>query len=133
MDDVTQQNAALVEQASAASQSLQEQAQTLNQLVTRFVLAESGATPVIKPAPASHKAPQPGRLALASDADWQSFQSLCPPRRRAEGLSPTDEFPQARWRERHCFNERQQNCYSVNHANGHHQRRRFTPACPPLP
>ncbi|MBU6519529.1 methyl-accepting chemotaxis protein [Pantoea dispersa] len=73
MDDVTQQNAALVEQASAASQSLQEQAQTLNQLVTRFVLAESGATPVIKPAPASHKAPQPGRLALASDADWQSF------------------------------------------------------------
>ncbi|UXO70890.1 methyl-accepting chemotaxis protein [Pantoea dispersa] len=73
MDDVTQQNAALVEQASAASQSLQEQAETLNQLVARFVLAESGATPAIRPAAVSHKAPQPARLAVASDADWQSF------------------------------------------------------------
>ena len=38
MDGMTQQNAALVEQASAASAALQEQAQQLAQLVGRFKL-----------------------------------------------------------------------------------------------
>ena len=43
MDDVTQQNAALVEQAAAASQSLQEQAAQLSQVVAVFKL-QGGAT-----------------------------------------------------------------------------------------
>ncbi|MBK0018907.1 methyl-accepting chemotaxis protein [Kosakonia sp. S42] len=64
IDDVTQQNAALVEQASVASQSLQAQAETLNQLVARFVLAEPAAA-------AGSKAP--AHLTLASDAGWKSF------------------------------------------------------------
>jgi methyl-accepting chemotaxis protein-1 (serine sensor receptor) len=38
MDGVTQQNAALVEEASAASSSLQEQAQQLKQEVSAFKL-----------------------------------------------------------------------------------------------
>jgi methyl-accepting chemotaxis protein len=38
MDDVTQQNAALVEQAAAAAESLEEQAQQMVQVVTRFKL-----------------------------------------------------------------------------------------------
>ncbi len=42
MDDVTQQNAALVEQAAAAAESLEEQAQQMVQVVTRFKLEESG-------------------------------------------------------------------------------------------
>ncbi len=41
MDDVTQQNAALVEQAAAAAESLEEQALQLVQVVTRFKLDES--------------------------------------------------------------------------------------------
>ena len=40
MDETTQQNAALVEQASAASLALDEQAQTLQGLVRRFQLAD---------------------------------------------------------------------------------------------
>jgi methyl-accepting chemotaxis protein-1 (serine sensor receptor) len=40
MDDVTQQNAALVEQASAAAQSLQEQAERLRTAVSVFQLAD---------------------------------------------------------------------------------------------
>ncbi|MFH0785284.1 MAG: methyl-accepting chemotaxis protein [Pseudomonadota bacterium] len=40
MDDVTQQNAALVEQAAAAAESLEEQAQQMVQVVTRFKLEE---------------------------------------------------------------------------------------------
>jgi methyl-accepting chemotaxis protein len=38
MDDVTQQNAALVEQAAAAAQSMQEQARQLSELVRLFKL-----------------------------------------------------------------------------------------------
>ena len=69
MDDVTQQNAALVEQAAAAAQSLQEQAQTLSQAVGVFKLAQhapmfaaraaSQRTALAKPAAA-----QPGRSAV---------------------------------------------------------------------
>ena len=40
MDDVTQQNASLVEQAAAASQSLQDQANTLTRIVSIFKLDE---------------------------------------------------------------------------------------------
>jgi methyl-accepting chemotaxis protein len=38
IDEVTQQNAALVEQAAAAAKSLQEQAGQLNELVSAFRL-----------------------------------------------------------------------------------------------
>jgi len=41
MDEVTQQNASLVEEASSASKSLQEQAETLSRLVSTFILNES--------------------------------------------------------------------------------------------
>jgi methyl-accepting chemotaxis protein len=43
MDEATQQNAALVEQAAAAAKSLQEQAESLSQAVSVFVLPEDGA------------------------------------------------------------------------------------------
>ena len=63
MDQVTQQNAALVEEAAAATQALQEQAADLTRVVGVFKLdSEHSATPV-RPAPAPHKAPprQPPR------------------------------------------------------------------------
>ncbi|GGI19130.1 methyl-accepting chemotaxis protein [Oxalicibacterium faecigallinarum] len=41
MDQTTQQNAALVEEAAAAAQSLRDQAATLSQLVQTFVLSEA--------------------------------------------------------------------------------------------
>jgi methyl-accepting chemotaxis protein len=47
MDDVTQQNAALVEQAAAAAESLEEQAQQLVQVVTRFKLDEAAQAPKV--------------------------------------------------------------------------------------
>ena len=43
MDQVTQQNAALVEEAAAASTSMREQAQLLSQLVSTFRFEESAA------------------------------------------------------------------------------------------
>jgi methyl-accepting chemotaxis protein len=43
MDDVTQQNAALVEEASAAAQALTEQASSLTQLIARYKVGEGAA------------------------------------------------------------------------------------------
>jgi len=42
MDSVTQQNAALVEQAAGAAQALQEQAHTLNDTIRMFRLEAAG-------------------------------------------------------------------------------------------
>ena len=63
MDEVTQQNAALVEQAAAAASSMQEQANNLNQAVGIFKVNATDQTSAPsarplkrKPAPASHPA-----------------------------------------------------------------------------
>ena len=45
MDQVTQQNAALVEEAAAASSSLQDQAVELTHLVSTFKLRQEAAAP----------------------------------------------------------------------------------------
>ncbi|WP_082552004.1 methyl-accepting chemotaxis protein [Massilia sp. Root351] len=77
MDTVTQQNAALVEQAAAAAESLQDQARTLEQAVSVFKLdagalrtaARSAPAAAARPAqggrPAVRPALQPARAALA--------------------------------------------------------------------
>jgi methyl-accepting chemotaxis protein len=44
MDDVTQQNAALVEQAAAAAESLEEQTQSLALTVSYFNLGQGGVS-----------------------------------------------------------------------------------------
>ena len=53
MDEVTQQNAALVEEASAAAQSLQEQAERLRTAVGVFQLADDGSAGRMAMAPRS--------------------------------------------------------------------------------
>ncbi|WP_229519229.1 methyl-accepting chemotaxis protein [Massilia rhizosphaerae] len=67
MDGMTQQNAALVEEAAAAFQSLQDQAAELQRVVSIFKLAE-GEEPVVAetPAPAA-----PGRAVVVSQAKPQ--------------------------------------------------------------
>jgi methyl-accepting chemotaxis protein len=57
MDEVTQQNAALVEEASAAARSLEEQATGLTATVGQFTLNHDvGRSPASQPAPATFKA-----------------------------------------------------------------------------
>ncbi|MFA6062229.1 MAG: methyl-accepting chemotaxis protein [Gallionella sp.] len=76
MDDVTQQNAALVEQAAAAAESMEEQAQQLTLLMSGFKL-EGGGRVQAKSIPARSPAPaQKPRLPAAGntdDGDWQEF------------------------------------------------------------
>jgi len=61
MDDVTQQNAALVEEAAAAANAMQDQASNLSQMVSVFTLdasaqaAPSAASPVRRQAPAARQ------------------------------------------------------------------------------
>jgi hypothetical protein len=64
MDEVTQQNAALVEEASAASEAMREQASNLAALVGTFTVAQAGKA-ATRPLPAVPKAaPQGSRPAL---------------------------------------------------------------------
>lgn len=101
MDATTQQNAALVEQATAASQVIVEHAQALNSMISRYQVGEvpvaaarerrttsrpwSGAsTPAAPAIPVARAAPRPAALpvrkvaqaaapAAASDSEWQEF------------------------------------------------------------
>jgi methyl-accepting chemotaxis protein len=92
MDQVTQQNAALVEEASAASEAMQEQADKLAQVVSVFKLDSSrvAAVPAVPAArfgaasfaPRAVKPAQPTRIAAAkknmastatATSDWEEF------------------------------------------------------------
>ncbi|WP_182058161.1 methyl-accepting chemotaxis protein [Pantoea sp. ME81] len=79
MDDVTQQNAALVEEASAASRSLMEQAAALNKLVSNFTLVpdsgQAGTLDAQAVRPVRRAAllrPTPA-VASVGDDNWKSF------------------------------------------------------------
>jgi methyl-accepting chemotaxis protein-3 (ribose and galactose sensor receptor) len=71
MDNVTQQNASLVEEASAAAGSLEEQAARLTEAVGAFRLQHAGA--VRQPKPTSGPTYVPQRPALASGDNWETF------------------------------------------------------------
>jgi len=72
MDNVTQQNASLVEEASAAASSLEEQASRLTQAVAAFHLSDSTPRHVAT-APVQAKAPAL-RPALANTSEnWETF------------------------------------------------------------
>ncbi len=60
MDEGTQQNAALVEEAAAASQSIVEQVRSLNALISRYKLSGASAEPAVAHYRAS-EAPAPAR------------------------------------------------------------------------
>ncbi|MDX8122938.1 methyl-accepting chemotaxis protein [Janthinobacterium sp. GMG2] len=75
MDDATQQNAALVEEAAAAAQSLQDQAGRLAQVVSVFKLEESGHAAQPQPRQPAHKPalPTPSRPAAPASDAWEEF------------------------------------------------------------
>jgi methyl-accepting chemotaxis protein len=85
MDEMTVQNAALVEQAAAAAQSMQDEAQVLSRAVAVFTLHAAPAVarpkapaPVVRlkavPKPAARVATPPRRpKAAAASSDWEEF------------------------------------------------------------
>jgi methyl-accepting chemotaxis protein len=84
MDEVTQQNAALVEEAAAAAESLEEQAQNLSASVATFKMNDDNArravsAPLRRVAAPSRKALPPARKVTArpqaktDDGEWEEF------------------------------------------------------------
>ncbi|TCP38645.1 methyl-accepting chemotaxis protein [Rhodovulum marinum] len=79
LDKVTQQNAAMVEETTAAAMTLRQEAATLERLVERFRLRDSGraiqrAVPVARgDAGPSAVAPEQGLPKAVNDASWQDF------------------------------------------------------------
>lgn len=75
MDNVTQQNASLVEEASAAAASLEDQAGKLTRAVAAFRLTDTPALQALAARPAAVKTLRPAaRPALASgDDNWETF------------------------------------------------------------
>ena len=65
LDELTQQNAALVEQASAASQTMAEQARGLNDSMQRFRVKSTGAAATT---PSDEGAATPARSAASQSA-----------------------------------------------------------------
>jgi methyl-accepting chemotaxis protein len=74
MDSVTQQNAALVEQASQAALSLEEQAAVLNQTVATFTLRDGAVrTPAVAAAPVKSAAVVSARTPASGQDNWETF------------------------------------------------------------
>ncbi len=91
MDDVTQQNAALVEEAAAAAESLEDQAQGLVEVVSRFKLSDAGEKP-------RSAANQPSRKTAAEAKPVQKqiprLNSAAKPVGRRRGAEETGAFPE---------------------------------------
>ena len=87
MDEMTQQNAALVEQAAAASESLDDQGKSLQRLMSFFEVGNESDTPEpvsapkkanVKPAaekekPKTKSTPKPAPVADDDDDEWDEF------------------------------------------------------------
>jgi methyl-accepting chemotaxis protein len=94
MDDVTQQNAALVEEASAAAQALTEQASNLTQLISRYRVGEGAADAVHAAAQASAAPPAVERRAPTRPMTGKKRPAAVPaaPARAANGAAVAEEW-----------------------------------------
>ena len=106
MDEGTQQNAALVEQAAAAAQSLQDQAATLAGLVGRFqtdgsqartvAAAPAAVKPAARPAPAASASAAPRKPAAAPAARATIPAPKAAPAKPAAAAAPKADAPAAK-------------------------------------
>ena len=78
MDQVTQQNAALVEEAAAAAQSLQEQADGLSQMVSVFKLDKQTGHVVVAQRPLASRQPPQAKAVIAAPQRQQLASARAP-------------------------------------------------------
>ena len=92
MDDTTQQNAALVEQAAAAAQSMQDQAAELAQVVDTFKLEDKGfAAATARPAPVK-RPPAAKRPSLPDRATVAAAAPRAPARVKPLAIAKADDW-----------------------------------------
>ena len=89
MDNVTQQNAALVEQAASAAAAMQDQAAHLAQAVSIFKIDGVAAAPV---APRARPAPAPAPAVPKARAPAPKLATPRPPARQAASAEEWEEF-----------------------------------------
>jgi hypothetical protein len=89
MDQVTQQNAALVEEAAAAAGSLQEQASGLSQVVSVFKLNDEPASLQLRHqiAPPRSAAPRPARHSAAPKQPLRAKAAIAAPQRQEPAMA----------------------------------------------
>jgi methyl-accepting chemotaxis protein len=74
MDEMTQQNAALVEETSATSRSMTEQARSMNQMISFFKISGGGATQAITSnEPVVHYKTKSPKSGPANTDQWEDF------------------------------------------------------------
>jgi methyl-accepting chemotaxis protein len=84
MDEMTQQNAALVEEAAASSEAMTDQARNMNDMMAFFNVGDHVADQLAPPRSAAPAAPRPTRQAASrpaparpradsSDSEWEEF------------------------------------------------------------
>ncbi|MFI3155929.1 MAG: methyl-accepting chemotaxis protein [Methylococcaceae bacterium] len=88
MDEVTQQNAALVEEAAAAAESLEEQAQNLSVTVARFTVDNSSQSSQSNP----RTTPTASRNPIASSASLSARPAKAKPQLQAVSNGDWEEF-----------------------------------------
>lgn len=97
MDDLTQQNAALVEEAAAASESLGDQAAELSRMMAFFAASAAAqaqkSTPAVRVSSERRGADRPWTSAAANDV------SSVPPARRLAASDIRQDFDDAEWEE----------------------------------
>ena len=109
MDQVTQQNAALVEEAAAAAEAMQDQAAKLAQLVSVFQLSANHAAqkaqaaparrPAIAPRPKSSPAPARRLAASNQESNGAAGTAVAAPVRSAPQAAPKLAKPGEDWEE----------------------------------
>ncbi|MFN8901629.1 MAG: methyl-accepting chemotaxis protein [Lysobacteraceae bacterium] len=90
MDETTQQNAALVEEASAAARSMEEQAQALAEAVGRFTLGQAQAAAAAAPAPARSAG---ATMGAPSTGGARRVRAVAPARVAATPARPAAKAP----------------------------------------
>ncbi len=100
MDEMTQHNAALVEQAAAAAKSMQEQAQALSQAVSVFTIVQAAAAPAAPAAAPRASRTAPGTsLATARTGPARDDRPAGPKRAIAAGRNDSPARDASEWEE----------------------------------
>ena len=97
MDELTQQNAALVEQATAASQGMADQARELNEMMARYRVRRAAADRARRDAASGARHCELRRLGAAGRCARRgrhADRSALPPREPAAGRAPCDSAAQ---------------------------------------
>lgn len=92
LDQVTQQNAALVEESAAAAECLKQQAFLLAQLVNKFQLAEQQTPSASLSAATSKMAPLTKAVGKAVPAAPQTKAQMPPPKTVSASLASVEDW-----------------------------------------